>query len=161
MIGVTATAVGLNMTFLLPYSMLARGWDKPFRGLARVDLIMGMAIPYLLVTTCIVIASAHAFHAKADPNFLSNDPAVMQKSVLFKSTLGILESRYAWDEGEDNVKARTKALNTDVDAVKAKLKNASLTPAMTLALKKELGEANAKKQQTLACLLYTSPSPRD
>ena len=150
MIGVTATAVGLNMTFLLPYSMLARGWDKPFRGLARVDLIMGMAIPYLLVTTCIVIASAHAFHAKADPNFLSNDPAVMQKSVLFKSTLGILESRYAWDEGEGNVKARTKALNTDVDAVKAKLKNANLTPAMTLALKKELGEANAKKQQTLA-----------
>ena len=64
MIGVTATAVGLNMTFLLPYSMLARGWDKPFRGLARFDLITAMAIPYLMVTTCIVIASANAVHIR-------------------------------------------------------------------------------------------------
>ena len=48
--------------------MLARGWDKPFRGLARWDLITGMAIPLPVVTTCIVIASANAFHAKADPN---------------------------------------------------------------------------------------------
>lgn len=34
MIAVAAAAVGINMTFLLPYSMLARGWDKTFRGLA-------------------------------------------------------------------------------------------------------------------------------
>ena len=94
MIGVTATAVGLNMTFLLPYSMLARGWDKPFRGLAKFDLVTGMAIPYLIVTTCIVIASAHAFHAKADANFLSSDPAVIQQSVLFKSTTGVIEARF-------------------------------------------------------------------
>ena len=32
MIAAAATAVGINMTFLLPYSMLSRGWDKPFRG---------------------------------------------------------------------------------------------------------------------------------
>ncbi|MHC4178165.1 MAG: divalent metal cation transporter, partial [Planctomycetota bacterium] len=32
-----ATAVGINMTFLLPYSMLRRGWDKEFRGLAKFD----------------------------------------------------------------------------------------------------------------------------
>ena len=32
-----AAAVGINMTFLLPYSMLARGWDKDFRGLAVFD----------------------------------------------------------------------------------------------------------------------------
>ena len=32
MIGAAATAVGINMTFLLPYSMLNRGWDTPFRG---------------------------------------------------------------------------------------------------------------------------------
>ncbi len=38
MIAAAATAVGINMTFLLPYSMLSRGWDKPFRGLARFDL---------------------------------------------------------------------------------------------------------------------------
>ena len=43
MIGAAATAVGINMTFLMPYSMLNRGWDKPFRGLARFDLCTGMA----------------------------------------------------------------------------------------------------------------------
>lgn len=101
MIGVTATAVGLNMTFLLPYSMLARGWDKPFRGLARFDLITGMAIPYLIVTTCIVIASANAFHVKADGEFLSSDPAVIQTSKLFDSTMGVLEGHYAEVNGDD------------------------------------------------------------
>ncbi len=101
MIGVTATAVGLNMTFLLPYSMLARGWDKPFRGLARFDLITAMAIPYIIVTTCIVIASAHAFHAKADASFLSNDPAVMQQSMMFKGATKVLEQRLIHEYKDD------------------------------------------------------------
>ena len=78
MIGVTATAVGLNMTFLLPYSMISRGWDKNFRGFARWELVTAMAIPFILVTSCIVIASAHAFHAKADANFLSGNAAEVQ-----------------------------------------------------------------------------------
>ena len=34
MISAASTAVGINMTFLLPYSMLRKGWDKTFRGLA-------------------------------------------------------------------------------------------------------------------------------
>jgi hypothetical protein len=39
MISTTATVVGINMTFLLPYSMMNRGWDRPFKGLARFDQI--------------------------------------------------------------------------------------------------------------------------
>lgn len=83
MIGAAATAVGINMTFLLPYSMLARGWDKTFRGLARFDLSTGMAIPYILVTSCVVIASAAAFHAKVDADFLSTSPETMAKSPIY------------------------------------------------------------------------------
>lgn len=83
MIGAAATAVGINMTFLMPYSMLQRGWDKTFRGLARFDLSTGMAIPYVLVTSCVVIAASQAFHNKADDAFLSDDPAVFQTSDLF------------------------------------------------------------------------------
>lgn len=64
MITATATAVGINMTFLLPYSMLARGWDKDFRGLAIFDLSTGLFIPFLLATSCVVIASASQFHGK-------------------------------------------------------------------------------------------------
>ena len=87
MIAAAAAAVGINMTFLLPYSMLARGWDRTFRGLARWDLITGMAIPFVLVTSCIVISSASAFHGKADENILSSDPVMVKKSLFFKGLM--------------------------------------------------------------------------
>ena len=77
MIGAAATAVGINMTFLMPYTLLNRGWDKTFRGLARFDLSTGMAIPYVIVTSCVVIAAAQSFHAKVDEALLSDDPAVV------------------------------------------------------------------------------------
>ncbi len=93
MIAAAATAVGINMTFLMPYSMLHRGWDKTFRGLARFDLMTGMAIPYVLVTSCVVIASANAFHAQADPAFLSADAAEFQTSPTFGNTKDTLLAR--------------------------------------------------------------------
>ncbi len=62
MISAAATAVGINMTFLLPYSMIRRGWDKDFRGVAKFDLGTGMFIPFVLATSCVVIASATQFH---------------------------------------------------------------------------------------------------
>ena len=64
MISAAATAVGINMTFLLPYSMLRRGWDRHFRGLAMFDLSTGLFIPFLLATSCVVIASSAQFHTK-------------------------------------------------------------------------------------------------
>jgi len=83
MIAAAATAVGINMTFLLPYSMLARGWDKPFRGLARFDLATGMAIPYVLVTSCVVIASAASFHGRIDAELAATNLETMQTSPLY------------------------------------------------------------------------------
>ncbi len=64
MISAAATAVGINMTFLLPYSMLRRRWDRNFRGLAMFDLSTGLFIPFLLATSCVVIASAAQFHTR-------------------------------------------------------------------------------------------------
>lgn len=58
------TAVGINMTFLLPYSMLRRKWGKRHRGLAIYDLSIGLVVPFVLATSCIVIAAAAAFHSK-------------------------------------------------------------------------------------------------
>ena len=83
MIGAAATAVGINMTFLLPYSMLSRGWDKTFRGLARFDLSTGMAIPYVLVTSCVVIAAGSMFHGEMDEQLGSDDISVMKQSPLY------------------------------------------------------------------------------
>nr|WP_253158117.1 divalent metal cation transporter [Stieleria tagensis] len=93
MIAAAATAVGINMTFLLPYSMLARGWDKPFRGLARFDLATGMAIPYVLVTSCVVIAAASTMHNKIDASLASSELATMQQSPYFESVKPTLLAR--------------------------------------------------------------------
>jgi len=70
MISAAATAVGINMTFLLPYSMLAKGWNRNFRGLAIFDLSTGLFIPFILATGCVVIASASQFHAQYHPGLL-------------------------------------------------------------------------------------------
>lgn len=64
MISAGAAAVGINMTFLLPYNLLSRGWNKDFRGLTAFDLSTGMFIPFVLATGCIVIAAATQFHAQ-------------------------------------------------------------------------------------------------
>ncbi len=74
MISAAATAVGINMTFLLPYSMLRKGWDKYFRGLAIFDLSTGLFIPFILATGCVVIASSSQFHGEPAKGFVSEVP---------------------------------------------------------------------------------------
>ncbi len=66
MVAAAATAVGINMTFLLPYSLMKRRWDKNFRGLARFDLSTGLFVPFLLATSCVVIAASTQFHANPE-----------------------------------------------------------------------------------------------
>ena len=64
LVAAASAAVGINMTFMLPYSMRARGWGRSHRGLATFDLATGMVIPFILATSCIVIASGYLFHGK-------------------------------------------------------------------------------------------------
>ena len=66
-----ATAVGINMTFMLPYSMLGRGWGREHRGLATFDLTTGMFIPFVVATSCVVIASANQFYATPQPGLVT------------------------------------------------------------------------------------------
>jgi len=61
-----ATAVGINMTFLLPYSMLRKGWGKRHRGIGIFDLSIGLIVPFVLATSCVVIAAASQFHGQPD-----------------------------------------------------------------------------------------------
>ncbi len=70
MIGAAATAVGINMTFLLPYSMLRKGWGRDFRGLAIFDLATGLVIPFTIATGCVVMATASQFHTHPALGFL-------------------------------------------------------------------------------------------
>ena len=70
------TAVGINMTFLLPYSMLRKGWTREHRPLALVDLGIGLFVPFLIATSCIVIAAASQFHGKTD-DILNSDGSIV------------------------------------------------------------------------------------
>jgi len=58
------TAVGINMTFLLPYTLLKKKWGKKHRGLSMTDLSIGLFVPFFLATACVLIASAASFHGK-------------------------------------------------------------------------------------------------
>jgi Mn2+/Fe2+ NRAMP family transporter len=86
LVAAAATAVGINMTFLLPYSMLKRGWNRDFRGLAIFDLSTGLFIPFILATGCVVIASASQFHVKPAagllPDVQGEEAAVQGQDAL-------------------------------------------------------------------------------
>ncbi len=64
LIAAFATAVGINMTFLFPYTLLARGWGREHRGFARFDLGTGMFIPFVFATSFIIIAAGNVLHPK-------------------------------------------------------------------------------------------------
>ena len=95
MIAAAATAVGINMTFLLPYSMLRKGWGKGHRGLGIFDLATGLFIPFLLATSCVVIASSSQFHTRFD-QALVDDPAAAAANGGY---LSALDARLSSDEG--------------------------------------------------------------
>lgn len=52
------TAVGINMTFVYGYTLLSRGWGREDREVARFDIVLGLVIPYIIVTGLISIAAA-------------------------------------------------------------------------------------------------------
>ncbi len=99
MIAAAATAVGINMTFLLPYSMLRRGWNHHFRGLATFDLGTGLLVPFAIATGCVVIAAASQFHTRFDEELL-RDPAAAASNAPFLRTLDA-RLQHAYDEGGD------------------------------------------------------------
>jgi len=97
LIAAAAFAVGVNMTFMMPFSLLSRGWNQSFRGLAIFDLVTGMLIPFVLATSCIVIASAAAFHGQSRDSLVEVDGQVQinsQASAQVQKELShILERR--------------------------------------------------------------------
>jgi Mn2+/Fe2+ NRAMP family transporter len=117
-----AAAVGINMTFLLPYSMLRKGWDRYFRGLAIFDLSTGLFIPFILATGFVVIASASRFHTVAAAGFLGEVDAkgeiIQPAPNLVKEYNDLLAQRLKFEIGSaefaklsgQQIKQRTEAL---------------------------------------------------
>jgi len=65
-LGAFGAAVGINMTFMFPYTQLARGWGKEHRGVARFDLVTGMLLPFAAATSLMTIAAACTIHGAAE-----------------------------------------------------------------------------------------------
>jgi Mn2+/Fe2+ NRAMP family transporter len=93
LMGALSAAVGINMTFLFPYTLLARGWGKEHRGLSRFDLLTGMFLPYALATSLMVIAAGATLYNPekwATQAMSARDAAVMIEA----SGLPAIFSRY-------------------------------------------------------------------
>lgn len=102
MLAAGAAAVGINMTFLLPYALLSRGWDKTFRGLTLFDLATGTFIPFVLATGCIVIASSQQFHAKLPEGIVVAESGEMEIPAHFQKPYdAMLAKRVAAGEAGD------------------------------------------------------------
>ena len=63
-LGALGAAVGVNMTFLYPYTLLARGWGKNHQGLKNFDLATNMFFPFVLATSLVIIATANTLHLR-------------------------------------------------------------------------------------------------
>jgi manganese transport protein len=63
-LGALGAAVGVNMTFLYPYTLLARGWGREHRGLKNFDLAVSMFAPFVLTTGLVIIACANTLHVR-------------------------------------------------------------------------------------------------
>ena len=84
------TAVGINMTWLLPYSLLKKKWGKRERGLAIFDLSLGLFIPFFLATSCVVIAAASQFHASTEDVLNETGAPIEQFAGDYDKTLTAL-----------------------------------------------------------------------
>ncbi|GAB5562399.1 MAG: divalent metal cation transporter [Synoicihabitans sp.] len=76
MIAAAGAAVGINMTFLLPFTLLRRGWTRRHRGLAIFDLSVGLFVPFVVATTCLVIAAGNQFYNRTD-DVIAPDGAII------------------------------------------------------------------------------------
>lgn len=131
------TAVGINMTFLLPYSMLKKKWGKPHRSLAIFDLSIGLIVPFVIATACVVIAAASQFHVQFG-DVLNEDGTV--KPAMAKSYADQIDKRVANEKGEafsamsdeekEAARAALPAADRQLAAMLAKRDNMNLAAAL-------------------------------
>ncbi len=93
-------AIGINMTFLFPYTLLARGWSKEHRALSRFDLITGMFFPYCIATALMIIATGCTIY---DPELLTSGSTMLSPAkaavMLEAAGLGTFFSRIVFSLG--------------------------------------------------------------
>ena len=92
MISAAATAVGINMTFFMPFVLLKRRWGREHRGLAKFDLWTALFIPYVVATTCVVIAAGTSFNGKPESAYIDFERKILNPD-LEKGVLSLTKDR--------------------------------------------------------------------
>ena len=129
-----ATAVGINMTFLLPYSLLRKGWGKEHRPMAKVDLSIGLIVPFVLATGCVLIAAASQFHGKTT-DVLNEDGTVVAEmkgpySKMISARLGQDAEVKKLSGALNEAKTALASVNTISANDKLKAKHAEATSSL-------------------------------
>lgn len=111
------TAVGINMTFLLPYSLREKGWGRDHRELSRFDLVLGLFVPFVIGISALVIASAASFHAQTK-DVLSIEGAPlpgMEKSYysVLDRQIAATTPGYAQTSASEKIALRASAAASD------------------------------------------------
>lgn len=80
-LGILGSVIGINMTFLYPYTLLKKGWGTEHKTLVRWDIVMTMLVPYSIVTSLIIVAltvsgvyDLHNVHGLRDVVNMDIDP---------------------------------------------------------------------------------------
>jgi len=145
LVAAAATAVGINMTFLLPYSMLRKGWNRAFRGLAVFDLSTGLFVPFILATGCVIIASASRFHTTPAVHF--------PKAETLPAVVRVLEAPEFADLDDEAKRSRLRAIldNGYVDEeANPSVTEEPLAACVTGQILKAVGDPNVAGQSAAA-----------
>lgn len=98
-LGAIGAAVGINMTFLYPYSILAKGWGKHHKGLARFDLVMSLFVPYMILTSLIIIGMASTVHGNLGEGITTSNFKPIDAAQSLAIVLGGPIGRIVFDLG--------------------------------------------------------------
>lgn len=92
-----SVAVGVNMVFLYPYTLLAKGWGREHRELSLVDLGLGMFVPYTIAVSLVVIATANTLHL--DPGYDGTRLSPVEAAGVLAEGVGPLAGRLVFGLG--------------------------------------------------------------
>ena len=92
-----SAAVGVNMVFLYPYTLLAKGWGPDHRELSQVDLLLGMFLPYTIAVSLVVIATANTLHL--DPSYEGMRLSPVEAAQVLSQSIGPIAGRVVFGLG--------------------------------------------------------------
>ncbi len=98
-LGMLGAAVGINMTFVYGYSLLAKGWGPTHKTLAKWDLAMSMFIPFILVTSLIILAMTVSGVYRPEEEFVKSGMSPLEASKSLSQVMGARLGRIVFDLG--------------------------------------------------------------